>query len=193
MTKLKKWLIVLIVLLHILIIGYLAVTFRFLDFFVDLWWFDSLGYKGFFIQRLLYRYAVFAGVAACFFFIFVVNFKLAPRLFTNKKENADQKQPGKLTKLMKAGSGKLYIPASLILALVVAVPFYEEWEKALLFFFGSNTGVSDPLFGNDIGYYLFSYPMYTLVQSRIFTAFLLAFLAISLLYLFESRFIGAKT
>ena len=84
MAKLKKWLIILIVLFHILIFGYLAVTFRFLDFFVDLWWFDSLGYKGFFIQRILYRYAAFTGVALVFFFIFLVNFKLAPRLFSNK-------------------------------------------------------------------------------------------------------------
>ena len=82
-------------------------------------------------------------------------------------------------RLIKSGSGKLYIPVSLILALVIAIPFYEEWEKALLFFFGPNTGVSDPLFGNDIGYYLFSYPIYTLVQSKIFTAFFLAFLATS--------------
>jgi uncharacterized protein len=192
MTKLKKWLIILIVLFHILIAGYLAVTFRFLDFFVDLWWFDSLGYKGFFLQRLLYRYAVFTGVAVFFFFIFLINFKLAPRLFSNKREEKNEKQSGRLMRLIKAGSGKLYIPLSLILALVIAVPFYEEWEKALLFFFGQNTGVSDPLFGNDIGYYLFSYPIYTLIQSKILTAFLLVFLITSLLYFFESRFTGAK-
>lgn len=192
MTKLKKWLIILTVLFHILIAGYLLVTFRFLDFFVDLWWFDSLGYKGFFIQRLLYRYAVFAGVAVVFFFIFLINFKLAPRLFSNKAEEKNDKQPGRLVRLIKTGSGKLYIPAALILALVIAIPFYEEWEKALLFFFGQNTGVSDPLFGKDIGYYLFSYPIYTLIQSKIFTAFLLVFLVTAILYFFESRFTGAR-
>jgi len=187
MKNLKKWLVIFIVIFHILLFGYLALTFRFLDFFVDFWWFDSLGYKGFFIQRLLYRYAVFSGVAILFFFIFIINFKLASRLFSNKTEEKNEKQPGRLMKLVKTGSGKLYIPVSLILALLIAIPFYEEWEKALLFFFGQKTGVSDPLFGKDIGYYLFSYPIYTLVQNELFTAFLLLFLIIALLYFFESR------
>jgi uncharacterized membrane protein (UPF0182 family) len=56
------------------------------------------------------------------------------------------------------GSAKIYTPISLILAVVIAIPFYEQWESAILFFFGSSAGVTEPVFGNDISFYLFSTP-----------------------------------
>ena len=56
---------------------FLVSSFLTIDTLVDYWWFDSLGYAFYFLQRLFYRYLVFLGVTALFFFIFFFNFWIA--------------------------------------------------------------------------------------------------------------------
>jgi uncharacterized membrane protein (UPF0182 family) len=75
------------------------------------------------------------------------------------------------------GSVKIYTPLSLILAIVVASPFYLRWEAALLYFFGSSSGILDPVYNQDISFYLFSYPLYMLIQQELlYTSIILFFL-----------------
>ena len=45
---------------------FLVSSFLTIDYMVDYWWFDSLGYAFYFLQRQLYRYLVFLGVTALF-------------------------------------------------------------------------------------------------------------------------------
>src|SRR4030042_5553812 len=69
----------------LIVLGSLYVVFSlfFLDFIVDLWWFESLGQGGYFWLRLLYRYAVFAAVTFAFFLVFFLNFWVASRYLGN--------------------------------------------------------------------------------------------------------------
>src|SRR5512147_2573683 len=62
------------------------------DYLVDLWWFNSLGYEFYFWQRLLYRYVVFGSVTLFFFLIFFLNFWVASRYLgtTDSSEPQDQ-------------------------------------------------------------------------------------------------------
>ena len=48
-------------------------------------------------------------------------------------------------------------------------------------------GIHDPVYGKDISYYLFAYPIYTMLQQRLLIAFLLLFLGLVLLYWMENR------
>ena len=50
-----------------------------IEYMVDIWWFDALGYGFYYWQRLLYRYAVFILVTLFFFTIFFLNFWTAAR------------------------------------------------------------------------------------------------------------------
>ena len=52
-------------------------------------------------------------------------------------------------------------------ALFVAVGFYAEWDTYLRFRYGGSFGVSDPLFGVDVGFYVFHLPFYVLLQSSL--------------------------
>ena len=48
--------------------------------------------------------------------------------------------------------------ASAVLGLVAGLPAASMWKEWLLFTHGAEVGVSDPLFGFDVGYYLFTLP-----------------------------------
>jgi len=54
MAKIKKWVAFIIGLLAILGILIATVKFIFINFFVDLWWFQTQGMKSYYLLRILY-------------------------------------------------------------------------------------------------------------------------------------------
>lgn len=92
--------------------------------------------------------------------------------------------------MFQSGSLKIYTPLSLIMSIPIAIPFYEKWETALLYFFGSSSGIKDPAFGRDISYYFFSYPIYSFLQSKLLVIFLFLFFFLALLYFIENRLLN---
>jgi uncharacterized membrane protein (UPF0182 family) len=179
-----------------IVLLYVVSNFVFLNFLVDLWWFKALDYEGYFWLREAYRYIVFAGVTLAFFFIFFFNFWVASRYLGTSlpvdAKTAGAKREGyrELIRMFQSGSLKAYVPFSFILSLLIALPFFRKWEAFLLYLFGPNAGVKDPVFGQDVSYYLFSFPIYVLLQGRLLIAFLLLVFGLALLYWYENRLLG---
>jgi uncharacterized protein len=182
----------------ILGILFLVSCFLTIDTLVDYWWFDSLGYAFYFWQRMLYRYLVFLGVTALFFFIFFFNFWIASRyLGTGSPPPEDSKAQSKeayrdVLRMFRTGSMRVYTPLSLLLAIVIALPLFERWEAFLLFVFGPEASIPDPVYGNDVSYYLFSFPIYSLLQRRIFISFGILLIGVLFLYWLEHRLLKAR-
>ncbi|MFO7560102.1 MAG: UPF0182 family protein [Desulfobacterales bacterium] len=193
MRNLIKWLKILIGLGFVGVVFYLILSFWSLDFFVDRWWFDSLGYEGYFLQRFSYKYITFMGVTLLFFSIFFFNFWVASRFLGNTaSSDPGQKSYRKLLRMVQSGSMKIYLPLSLILAVPIALPFFQQWEKGLLFIFGQASGMEDPVFGHDISFYLFSFPFFRLIQNKLLSVFLLLLAGIIFLYWIEKRILAGK-
>jgi uncharacterized membrane protein (UPF0182 family) len=53
----------------------------------------------------------------------------------------------------------LVLPASLLIALVMALGSAGAWRDLAMFFYRTPFGVTDPVFGRDVAYYVFSIPM----------------------------------
>jgi len=177
------------------IVIYILFYFVFVDFFVDLWWFRSLEFEGYFWLRLLYRFIFSGGVTLLFFSVFFFHFWIASRyLGLNPPDevlvSVDKRQRFQtFADLFMYGSVRIYTPLSLILAVVIASPFYHQWETALLYFFGGNSGVTEPVFNLDVSFYLFSYPLYMLIQQELlYTSIILSFL-VAVLYWLEHIFV----
>ena len=177
------------------IISYVALYFVFLDFFVDLWWFKSLDFEGYFWLKFLYRFIFSGVVTAVFFTIFLFHFWIASRylglnpldeIFIDEKKRRNFQV---FAELFMSGSTKFYTPVSLILAIVIAVPFYQQWEAALLFFFGSSSGQTDPVYGNDVSFYMFSYPVFLLIQKQLLAISAVVLLATGVLYWVEHFYV----
>jgi uncharacterized protein len=69
-------------------------------------------------------------------------------------------------------------------ALFCAAGFYAQWDTYLRFRYGGSFGVSDPLFGVDVGFYLFHLPFYQLLQTSLMLLTVLALAAVVLTYVF---------
>ena len=180
--------------LLVLVVG-IALT----NFLVDLWWFNSLEYGVYFWLRLLYRYILSGGVTIFFFLIFFFNFLAASRFlgvdqdaFSELARTESGRQSQNLLRLFQTGSLKVYTPLSLILAIMIAAPFYQHWEDALLFFFGPNAGVKDSVYHEDVSFFLFRLPIFDLIQSELLITFSVLLLAVTILYWIEHHLIPTE-
>jgi uncharacterized membrane protein (UPF0182 family) len=194
----KRWLVLAATGILIFGIIYVVFSFLFLDFVVDRLWFQSLGYEAYFWLRIGYRYAVFAGVTILFFLVFFLNFWVASRYVGNTAPAAARtdarlrQRYQEVAKLFRSGSLKVYTPLSLVLAVIIAWPLFQQWEAALFYVFSGKAGVQDPNFGKDISYYLFSLPIYTLLQRRLLIACLLLLVSLIVLYWLEHRMLSQQ-
>jgi len=179
----------------IAVVLYVAFYFIFLDLFVDLWWYQSLKLEAYFWLRLLYKFFLSGGVTLAFFAIFFFHFWIASRyLGINPADellsNIDKRRRfQRFADTFMNGSAAVYTPISLILAIFIAIPFYNQWESTLLYFFGSDSGVTETVYGKDVSFYMLSYPTYMLIQQEMLTTASLIFCMVGILYWLEHIFI----
>ncbi|MDD5462411.1 MAG: UPF0182 family protein [Methylococcales bacterium] len=177
--------------LVIAVILYVALYFIFLDLFVDLWWYESLKLETYFWLRLLYKFFLSGGVTLAFFAIFFFHFWIASRYLglnppDEVLDNSDKRRRfQRFADVFMNGSVKIYTPISLALAIFIAIPFYTQWEASLLYFFGSDSGVKEPVYGNDVSFYMLSYPIYMLIQKELLITAILIFSTVGILYWLE--------
>lgn len=191
MSKLKRLSVFLGVIIGAIFVLYAVFQYLFLDFFIDLWWFKAIKFESYFWLRLIYRFILSGLVTLFFFFSFFFHFWIASRylglnppveILTNlDKRLSFERFAAKFIDV----SVKIYTPISLLLAIYIAIPFYENWETALLYFFGGSSGVIEPVYGYDISFYLLSYPLYLLIQQELITTASVLFCLVGILYLLE--------
>jgi uncharacterized membrane protein (UPF0182 family) len=180
-------------LVPVLLIGGIGfgVCLLFTDFVVDVLWYKSLGYLQVMFLKTGYKYLVFAVVTIVFFLIIFINFWIASRYLGVTMVHKPAKTKA-IIRAFRSGSLKVYTPLSLILAIVLAMPLYQEWEKALLYFFAPDTGTTDSLFHLDVSFYLFALPVLITLQGRVMMTLLVMLMALLILYAAELKLLSKQ-
>ena len=194
MSRLWRWLKILILTAVGLVLAYVILALIFMNFMVDLWWFDSLGYLGYFLRRLTYRYIILVVFSIMFFLVFFLNFWVASRFlgaapFDNQQEPTATSRYRVLLHKFRSGSLKVYAPFSLILGVALAWPLFDRWEETLLFIFGRPAPWKDPFYGINVRFYLFDLPVYLSVLNLLVITLVLLFLGLLLLYWMEHKYL----
>lgn len=174
-----------------LVVLYLLGYFLFLDFIVEYLWFDSMDYSGYFWLRFFYKFLIAGGITILFFLMFFMHFWIASRYLGVETADLD-KDSNTLIQKLRTGAMEVYTPLSLLLAIIVAIPFYTQWESALLFLFAPEAGVSESVYGNDISFYLFSLPIFKIIQKELLFTSVLLFAGVAFLYFLEQRILSER-
>ena len=158
MTTIPKYL------TRIFFIGFFVVFILFssiVAFVTDWWWFSEVGHTQIFITSLVAKIALFssAGVFAAVFLL--ANFSLAIR----SKNSWTAILPAALTgqQVVNVDSRivkKLAVALSVIIAIFFGLATAANWQEVLRFISGAPFSVADPIFGKDIGFYLFTLPVF---------------------------------
>ncbi len=168
---------------------------------VDWAWFSSIGYVGVFWTALAARALVFLTVFVLSAALLWINGALALRFAAPRRirlpaalEQALGVSPQ--TGAPYAGSHlvgsrrtwQLIILASaLLLALLVAIGETGHWDLALRFVYQTPYGRRDPVFHNDIGFYLFTLPLLVAVKNWMLWILVLAALLAAAIYFLHDQ------
>ncbi|MBO4862601.1 MAG: UPF0182 family protein [Firmicutes bacterium] len=163
----RKWIIVVII---IAVIALIAVSCA--DFITDLIWFGEVGYTSVFLTELFTKIKIGIPVA-------IISAGISVLILSALKKNFLKKNNFSLTSEDdKRTVRRVRNVLSIILGVFLAVVTVSKlWFQMLEFFNYSSFGVKDPLFGNDVGFYMFRYEFLTgLADSAllIIVAFLIA-------------------
>lgn len=120
------------------------------EFLVDWWWFSSEGFSQVFWSKILYQFGLVSLSAVLSFG--VIGFAVTR---TYKAAPLESDAQG-LT--LQIGRKAYWLVAAALLAVVSSLAMSEHWMEALQFIHGSAFGASDPLFGKDVGFYIFQLP-----------------------------------
>ncbi len=144
-------------------------------------WFSALGYERVFATRLIASLllGIVAGGAA--FALLYANLRFAQRRIVPNpvvmQMNA-QTPAVDVTRLVR----RLALPAALVLALFIALAVSSGWMPVLQFLNQTPFGVTDPVFGRDLGYYVFTLPIVGGVLGLLMFLVVVALLASGALY-----------
>ena len=143
---------------------------RAIGFLADWTWFDSVGFGSVFWTRFWAVVLLFLAGALGFFLFFAANLVLARRLAPWGLSNSP------VADLAQA-FGVRVMPTLLLLgaaaALFLGLIVSGSWELVLRYFNRTEFGVADPLFGRDVGYFIFSLPVQEALRTWLIYALVL--------------------
>ena len=74
------------------------------------------------------------------------------------------------------------VVVSLGIAWLAASTFFGEWDTWLRFRYGGTFGVADPLYGIDVGFYVFQLPFYQMLQTSVTLLIMTALVGVGVIY-----------
>jgi len=164
-------------LLLILLVGIVIVVLpAFADFYTDLIWFRARGLASVFWVRLIPQWILFLITGSIAFILLWLNYGRAAKI-SKPLINPD------IQKFLGTRFASVMIVAvAAIFAIGNGLAARGNWGMILRFINGSSFGNTDPIFGHDIGFYVFSLPFFAFLQGWLMNILVLCLLGSAVIY-----------
>ena len=123
-------------------------------FFTELQWYDSLGFRDVFTTRVFLQAALFIGSFTLAFVYLLVNVVIALRI----RSGPSLRAVGIRRSSIRSATGGAALGAGALIALVLSGGAGTQWQSLALFQHAQPTGITDPVLGQDISFYLLTLP-----------------------------------
>ena len=186
----------------ILLIAIVLVVLAFLPFLAsrlaDWLWYREIGFERVFLTKVIAQWVLGVPTALLAFTVLYANARVAMRgdprparpPVTRMRTGADMREAARA--LLARGMEWLALPATAVLSVVFGLAAASQWRTLLQAVYGTPFGVADPVFGRDVGYYVFTLPAIELVTGLLFGLLLLALIAVVLpIHVFRGEIQGS--
>ena len=154
-----------------LLFAILVLSYPLSNLYTEWQWLTELKQPRVFTTTVGAKLTLFFGFGILFFLIAYFNFWLAQKL------NAGRARPrmvdlerANLSRMARQASGVLAVAAAAGLAVLSGIAASHRWSDYLLFTHAGTFGVNDPVFGQDVGFFVFRLPFLSfLLNWLIFT------------------------
>ena len=167
------WLVVGLVLLFVVAVLFPFAAGRLADWL----WYRDIGFERVFLTKIVAQWTLGLGVGLVAAVALYANVRLALRgavldelLAETRFRPEARARAAVLTRLAEMTAK----PGALILAFLVAITAAAQWRTAIAYFYRTPFGTTDPVFGRDVGFYVFTLPAIQLVLDYLTLVLVLA-------------------
>ncbi|MEA2574443.1 MAG: uncharacterized protein QOH93_1741 [Chloroflexia bacterium] len=150
----------------------------FAELVTDWMWFGSQGLSDVYTTRLWLALGVLAAGTVIASIVLWLNWSLAVRIIRPSVIYTGQRDPVPWG-LVRVG----IIAAAIIVGFFMGLSASGEWPTILLYFNGGAFGQTDPLFNNDISFYVFGLPFFSFLRGWALALLVLSALGTAVIYL----------
>src|SRR3989344_5838296 len=133
---------------------------KLIGFFTDWLWFGEVGYTQVFTTRLVTQLLLGASVAIFAFLFIYVNLQIAVRATKDKAINVTLFEKISLPPTLGIYFKNLILPISLLVSLFIGQATSSQWMKVLAFLNPTTFNLKDPIFSQDVSFYVFALPSF---------------------------------
>ena len=149
----------------------------------DWLWYAEIGFERVFFTKIVAQWVLGAIAAALAFVVFYGNARFALRTQSvGLVGEAARPRREPVASLFERVANTLVLPATAVLALLFALVVATEWRVLLQFLYRTPFGTVDPVFGRDIGYYVFVLPLLEAILGYAVLALILSLVCVWLIY-----------
>ncbi|NLN78475.1 MAG: UPF0182 family protein [Armatimonadetes bacterium] len=139
--------------------------------YTDYLWFKDLGYQKVFTTRLGTQLTIGFLFGALFFAIIYGNLWYARRIAPpSPPVGLEQQLLERLGRLARRGLGLLLFAGSVVVSVMVGLEAATHWQQWLMYSHASSFASTEPVFGKDIGFFVFKLPFLTYIYYWLFFA-----------------------
>ncbi len=131
-------------------------------FVTDWWWFSEVGHTPIFVKSLIVKIKLFSVIGIFTAIFLLANFSFANRSTISWTTILPEVLIGRPMRLDNRIVKKLAVVLSVVIALFFGFVATTNWQEVLKFIASSTFGSTDPIFNKDIGFYIFSLPLFQL-------------------------------
>jgi uncharacterized protein len=147
---------------------------RTVSFYTDWIWYDSLGYASVFSTRIWSAFGLFGVGALTAFLIFAINVWIARRLEPYGVVNTPIEQTALALGVRIL---PLVLAAGALFALLMGANASSHWEEVLLYLNQSDFGLTDPVFGREVSFFVFTLPIWQEVRGWLMVVLVVTLIA----------------
>jgi len=156
----------------ILLVAPAAVTF-----YTDWLWFGSVGFQPVLLRQVVAQLVLGLGVGVLVFGLVAANLRVTLRSMAQPYLMLGTLQDGRPLVLDRRQLGRIAFAAALFVAFVLGLSASANWLQVLEYLHQTPFGVSDPIFGRDVAFYVFTLPVLELGRGMLLVVVMLSLLA----------------
>ena len=155
-------------------------------YLVELLWMEAVGYEGVFWKTLGYKTGLFVAAFLLVGGFFAANFyylvrQLPPLWASRWASQGEAPQVGQV-QLTRGHLRTAAFAFAAFLAFTFAGSFAARWESFLHFLSGADYGMAEPVFGNDVAFYMLRLPFIEVLQGTLVAVAVLSLLVLGTVY-----------
>lgn len=149
-------------------------------------WYQEVGYTNVFWTPFLGKLCVGLFFAVIFFAIFYGSLRLARRISPRLLPVESSEESNVFEWATKRRwTGRIVLFVSLVMAVIIGISYSSRWDEVLLFLNRMSFNYTDPLFGKDAAFFVFTLPLWSMLVNFVGVCLLFTFIATAFTYVVD--------